>query len=104
MITVNIYFVQDTSANAITRSNPRVSISINGTAQTERTAHSYMRNNYGSAADPTVPNNHIETSANGTFYYELNANDAVGVYSQRLSTGGILNVGSESAITIVKIA
>ena len=104
MISVNIYFVQDTSANLNARSNPRVSISINGTAQTERTAHSYMRNNLGTTADPTAANNHIETSANGTFYYQLNANDEVGVYSERLSTGAVLNVGSESAITIVKIA
>ena len=104
MISVNIYFVQDTSANANSRSNPRVSISINGTAQTERTAHSYTRNNLGTTADPTAGNNHIETSANGTFYYQLSANDEVGVYSERLSTGGVLNVGSESAITIVKIA
>jgi hypothetical protein len=96
--------VQDTSANLNVRSNPRVSISINGTAQTERTAHSYTRNNLGTTADPTVANNHIETSANGTFYYQLNANDEVGVYSERLSTGAVLNVGSESAITIVKIA
>ena len=104
MISVNLYFVQDTSANANSRSNPRVSISINGTAQTERTAHSYTRNNLGTQADPTTGNNHIETSANGTFYYQLSANDEVGVYSERLSTGGVLNVGSESAITIVKIA
>ena len=104
MISVNLYFVQDTSANANSRSNPRVSISINGTAQTERTAHSYTRNNLGTTADPTAGNNHIETSANGTFYYQLSANDEVGVYSERLSTGGVLNVGSESAITIVKIA
>lgn len=104
MISVNIYFVQDTSANTNQRSNPRVSISINGTAQTERTAHSYTRNNLANTNDPTAANNHIETSANGTFYYQLNANDEVGVYSQRLATGGVLNVGSESAITIVKIA
>ena len=104
MISVNIYFVQDTSANTAARSNPRVSISINGTAQTERTAHSYMRNNLGTQADPTAASNHIETSANGTFYYQLSANDEVGVYTERLSASGALNVGSESAITIVKIA
>ena len=104
MISVNIYFVVDTSVTMAARSNPRVSISINGTAQTERTAHSYTRNHLLNDADPTIGNNHIETSANGTFYYQLSANDEIGVYSQRLAHGGTLNVGSESAITIVKIA
>ena len=94
MISINIFFVQDTSVNAFARSNPRVSIAINGTEQTERTAHSYVRST----------NNHFESSANGTFYYQLNANDEVGVYSIRIAGNGTINVRDESAITLVKIA
>ena len=86
--------MHDTSVNVNVRSNPRVSIAINGTEQTERTAHSYIR----------VASGHNESSANGTFYYQLSANDEVGVFSQRLAGTGTINVRNDSAITLVKIA
>ena len=89
-ITVNLYFT-----GAITRGNPRISVAINGTAQDERTAHSYLRNASG----------HAESSANGVFIYQLNAGDDIGVASQALAGAGTMNVnGTVSAITLIRLA
>ncbi len=88
-ITVNLYFT-----GTPTRGNPRISVAINGTVQDERTAHSYLRNGSG----------HAESSANGQFIYQLSASDTVGLASQRLAGAGAMNTGTESAITLVRLA